>query len=293
MPWFKVDDTLHSHPKIRRAGLASMGLWVIAGSYSSQYVTEGFVPNWFVSGQKNGHKLAAVLVAAGLWFKAERDGEQGYQFHDWSHFQMSKAEVEADKAHNRERQRKFREKRREGQRNAVTNDVTNAVTNGGSNGTPTQPVPTLPNPTRPTDKELQEEVSSEGYLSNAREPEHRIEDEPRSKPVLPSTAALARRYTDKVLCDRAKVCGVVQAALDAKYTTQQIGPALDRLADGGMVVTPDTLRIEIDGKPMFATNGYAPKPSTTDQRVQAGLELVRQFAEQEAREERARLELEA
>lgn len=29
MPWFKVDDKIHSHPKARRAGLAAMGLSLI------------------------------------------------------------------------------------------------------------------------------------------------------------------------------------------------------------------------------------------------------------------------
>jgi hypothetical protein len=288
MPWFKVDDTLHSHPKTRRAGLAAMGLWVIAGSYSCQYVTEGFIPDWFVSGQKSGHKHAALIVAAGLWFRAERDGEPGYQFHDWDHFQMSKDEVEAQKAHNRERQRKFREKRREAQSNAVTNGVTNA----GSNGTPTLPVPTQPDPTLPTSKENQEEVGSESYVSNAHEPEHRVEDEPVSSPVLPSTAALAKRYTERVLCNRAKVCGIVQAALDVGYTHERIGPALDRLASAGQTISPDILRIEIDGKPNFPANGRAspPKQSTTDQRVASTLTLAQQYAEQERQD---RMEIEA
>ena len=293
MPWFKVDDTLHSHPKTRRAGLAAMGLWVIAGSYCSQYTTEGFVPNWFVSGQKNGHKIAAVIVASGLWEKATKDGEQGYLFHDWEHFQMTKEEVEADKAHNRERQRRYRAKQREGRRNAVSNGVTNAETNGGSNGPPTQPVPTQPNPTLPTDKELPTEVGSESYVSNTREPEHRVEDEPVSSPVLPSTAVLAKRYTERVLCNRAKVCGIVQAALDVGYTPDRIGPALDRLAAAGQTLSPDVLRIEIDGKTNFPNNnGRAspPKMATADQRVMAGLELAHRIAQQEEATERLEIE---
>jgi hypothetical protein len=58
-----------------------------------------------------------------------------------------------------------------------------------------------------------------------------------------------------------------------------------------MPVTADTLRIEITGK---ASNGRAsPKPSTTDQRVNQGLDLARKYAEREAAEELQRLEIEA
>lgn len=144
MPWFKVDDTLHSHPKPRRAGLAAMGLWSLAGSYASQYVTEGFIPEWFVSSWPSGRKYAAELVRAELWTPGERDGESGWWFHDWDHYQPSKDEVERDRESNRERQRRFREKRREAKRNAARNTVTNAVSNAVSNGTPTRPDPTRP-----------------------------------------------------------------------------------------------------------------------------------------------------
>lgn len=280
MPWFKVDDTLHSHPKTRRAGLAAMGLWVVAGSYCSQYVTEGFVPNWFVSGQRNGHKIAASIVAAGLWDKSSKDGEQGYQFHDWEHFQMTKDEVEADRAHNRERQRRHRAKQREGRRNAVTNAVTNAETNGGSNGPPTLPVPTQPDPTRPTDKE-QIEVKQESSVSNAREPEQHLS---RSFPA--NVVLIANRYTDKVkLSDRSKVCNVVDMALRNGYLSTKVEDALTRLADSGMAVTPDTLRIEIEGK--RAASRASP---TRHEENAAVVERIRQM---EAQQQNPFMEIEA
>lgn len=121
MPWFKVDDTLHGHPKHRKAGLAAVGLWTVAGSYCSQYATEGFVPVWFVTGWPQGRKLAARLVAAGLWEEGAKDGEPGWWFHDWAHYQMTKDEIERDRASARERQRKFREKRREARDAAISN----------------------------------------------------------------------------------------------------------------------------------------------------------------------------
>lgn len=122
MPWYKVDDGLHSHPKARRAGLAALGLWTVAGSWSAQHAQEGFVPNWFAAGWPNGRKRATELVAAGLWHAGERDGEAGWWFHDWEHFQPSRAEIERDREHNRERQKRFREKRRQARVKVTDND---------------------------------------------------------------------------------------------------------------------------------------------------------------------------
>lgn len=113
MPWFKVDDTLHSHPKPRKAGLAAIGLWSLAGSYAMNYKTDGFVPGWYVVGWPQGKRLSDTLVKAGLWEIGEKDGEPGWFFHDWSHYQPSSAEIEADREHARERQRKRRQKLRE------------------------------------------------------------------------------------------------------------------------------------------------------------------------------------
>lgn len=84
MPHFRVDDALHSHPKTQRAGDDAIGMWVRAGSFCMAYLTDGFVPEWWVKQQPNGTRKAKKLVAAGLWHGgAERDGEKGYQFHEW------------------------------------------------------------------------------------------------------------------------------------------------------------------------------------------------------------------
>ena len=44
MAWFKVDDKLHDHRKARRAGKAAIGVWVLAGSWAMDNLTDGFVP---------------------------------------------------------------------------------------------------------------------------------------------------------------------------------------------------------------------------------------------------------
>lgn len=88
--WFKVDDQLAFHPKVLRAGNAAMGLWVRAGSWSADKLTDGFVPNETVAALGARTTDAERLVKSGLW-----DAEPGgYRFHDWTVFQPSRQDVE-------------------------------------------------------------------------------------------------------------------------------------------------------------------------------------------------------
>lgn len=80
MVWFKVDDRFHSHPKTTAASLAAIGLWAVAGSWSSDHLTDGFVPDHQLPSLTRGATdLAGELVAAGLW----RRVRGGYRFHEW------------------------------------------------------------------------------------------------------------------------------------------------------------------------------------------------------------------
>jgi hypothetical protein len=100
VPHFRVDDALHSHPKAQRAGDDALGLWARAGSFCMAYLTDGFVPEWWVKQQPKGIAKAKKLVAAGLWHEGvERDGEKGWQFHEFTGpgRQDSRAEVEAER----------------------------------------------------------------------------------------------------------------------------------------------------------------------------------------------------
>ena len=107
MPWFKVDDTLAFHAKVLAAGNAAVGLWVRAGAWSMQTLSDGFVPT-HVARQLGTRAEAKRLVEAGLW--AEKD--EGYVFHEWTQRQPSRAQVHADREANAEKLRKWREKKR-------------------------------------------------------------------------------------------------------------------------------------------------------------------------------------
>jgi hypothetical protein len=85
MTWFKVDDTFHSHNKVRKVladDPAALALWVVAGSWSSSNLTDGLIPDhqlpWLYPA--GAEPLARKLVTAGLW----RRVRGGYQFHDWT-----------------------------------------------------------------------------------------------------------------------------------------------------------------------------------------------------------------
>ena len=110
MTFFNIDDQAHSHPKFRKAGLAAVGLWTMAGSWSQAHKQEGFVPDWFVISWPRGTKLATELVHAGLWDRGQRDALAGYQFHDWLDIHATADEIELQRQKSRERQRARRKR---------------------------------------------------------------------------------------------------------------------------------------------------------------------------------------
>jgi hypothetical protein len=99
--WFKVDDKLHEHKKVRRMGhdLAAVGLWTLCGSWAGGERTDGFVPasiprRW--TSPSRVSTLANKLVVVGMWEPAEVDGEQGWTFHDWEDYNPLEEDTSSD-----------------------------------------------------------------------------------------------------------------------------------------------------------------------------------------------------
>jgi hypothetical protein len=107
MPWFRVDDGFHSHPKTLSASLSARGLWVTAGSWSSAHLTNGVVRPQDLAALGGSPELAAELVSAGLWEK-RRGG--GWKFHQWECKNPTKEAVEKDRADAAKRQRRRRDR---------------------------------------------------------------------------------------------------------------------------------------------------------------------------------------
>ena len=91
MPWFKVDDSLYSHPKWVGASPAAKALWVTAGSWCASQRTDGHVPKHVLPVVGGKPKAAQELVDIGLW---SLNGN-GWVFHDWLEYQPAKADIEA------------------------------------------------------------------------------------------------------------------------------------------------------------------------------------------------------
>lgn len=162
MPWFKVDDHFHSHRKVKKCGLEVVGLWTVAGSYCMAHLTDGFVEEWFVKAWPRGMRLAATLVRHGLWVETEKDGEKGWQFHDWDKYQPTKQQVEAE----REKARKRKAQQRLSQ--AESQGESRRDIPGDSQGESRETPGTVPaRPTRPSFPSL---VDSEGEVTQVAAP---------------------------------------------------------------------------------------------------------------------------
>jgi hypothetical protein len=143
--WFKVDDGLHASAKSRRAGDA-MALWVMAGSWCADQLTDGWLPADMAPVlTRNWKKQSAKLVEVGLWKSEQRDGEQGWRFHDWEVYQPARLQVLAEREAAAERQRRARERAKQRRDEEAPSPVSHGVTDGVT--TPVSHGP--PDPTRP------------------------------------------------------------------------------------------------------------------------------------------------
>lgn len=143
MTWFKVDDSLGFHAKTIAAGNAAMGLWVRAGSWCSQQLTDGVIPRQ-VAATLGTAAQAKALVHAGLWLIHE----DGYCFHEWDRYQPSAAEARAEQA------KKHEKKAEAGRLGGIASGIarrkhegSNLEANGEANGKQNE-APTRPDPTR-------------------------------------------------------------------------------------------------------------------------------------------------
>jgi hypothetical protein len=142
MPWFKVDDHLHDHPKARKAGAEAMGLWVLAGSYAADNLTDGFVPEHTLSRwTRRGKALAQRLVAAGLWFTDTQDDEPGWRFHEWEQRQPMRAAKLAEREARAAAGRVGGQASGRSRREANTKQVASGVLEPPSRPDPTRPDP--------------------------------------------------------------------------------------------------------------------------------------------------------
>lgn len=103
MPWFRLEDNFHHHPKILKAGNAATGLWVRCGTYSAQYLTDGFILAETAHEHGKAREIDALLDSR-LWVEKE----DGFVMPDYLDYNPSKEQVLAERAAARDRQRRKR-----------------------------------------------------------------------------------------------------------------------------------------------------------------------------------------
>lgn len=110
MTWVKLDDKLHSNPKVLEAGHAAVGVYVCALSYCGDHSTDGVVPGfWLV--RHSTEELVSRLVELGFWEEIRKGahryitrdsgervdviaGADGYFIRDFLKINPTRAEVE-------------------------------------------------------------------------------------------------------------------------------------------------------------------------------------------------------
>lgn len=107
MPWFRLEDSFHSHPKVIAAGNEAIGLYVRCGTYAAQHLTDGFIPE-HVALLYGTPELADTLVRTKLW----RRTRGGWRMPDYLDYNPSADKVGQEREARAERQRRWREKSR-------------------------------------------------------------------------------------------------------------------------------------------------------------------------------------
>lgn len=103
MPWFRLDEAFHHHPKVRQAGNAPIGLWVRCGTWSAQYLTDGYITAE-VAHDFGSQREIDRLTNTGLWVT----NGAGFVIPDYLEYNPSAEQVRAERAKARERAQKRR-----------------------------------------------------------------------------------------------------------------------------------------------------------------------------------------
>ncbi len=129
MVWFKVDDSFWSHPKVLTLSGDALALWVRAGAYCGQQLTDGFVSLQALR-MLADRDAAVELANAGLWESVRG----GFQFHDWAEYQPTREHVIEERKKATERKRKSRQASQSASRTTSHRDRrgTDAVIGGGT-----------------------------------------------------------------------------------------------------------------------------------------------------------------
>lgn len=200
MVWFRVDDTLPFHRKVVAAGNSAMGLWVRAGAWSAQQLTDGFIPD-DVAATLGSQRQAEKLVQVGLW----RQVVGGYRFHAWEENgrQPTRNQIEIRRKNDAERKQAAREAKQAKNRDAAGQDgLSHAESAWNPSGVRAESA--LPDPAQPSPSSSY--VSQVSRVSDAHE-------RPTDHESLDEHDDLARRVALALSSDQAHARRVIRDVL--------------------------------------------------------------------------------
>ena len=141
MPWFRLDDSFHSHPKVIAAGNEAVGLFVRCGTYAAEHLTDGFISEDIAvlygasdtgsrrnPGTGKPETLAETLVRTKLW----RRTRGGWRMPDYLEYNPSAKAVGNERKNAAQRQKRRRE--------ALTSRRDSRSDNSVSHTAPTRPL---------------------------------------------------------------------------------------------------------------------------------------------------------
>ncbi|MFK0295404.1 mucin-2 [Streptomyces sp. NPDC090442] len=315
MPWFKIDDSSHTHPKFVRAGNAALGLWLRCGAYAAQHLTEGTVPG-VVAQMYGTAPQARKLIAVGLWHEHGHECPRcpqpvagDYVVHDYFEGGRNATRAQVDAARQGAADRKARSRTRANRGRIDDESAANRERNDGQS--PTNQPRNAP--------QFSTETAGQTGVSH-RDPVEGVTT-PQASPK-PSQSVTSYGSNQQASPDGPQIAEPVRPLVDAMTAagmsvSWELAPAewllLQALMERCGVATlvdhaggawqaartrPRSVRYFLPGWRSLPTTpttnapapGHGPnvvplraaRPSTTDQRVRDGLDLAARLRQQEA-----------
>ena len=318
MPWFALDDGFDTHPKVRKAGNAAVGLFVRLGVHATKHLTEGHLDGAIVRDYGTDATVRKLITVGMLHafghdcLRCEQPAEDGYVIHDYLDYNKSRAQIEAAREAARKRQNRGRESARQNrnERDSEPNLNGNSRGNGasfapnsrqnaprfedgtaGQNGTSRRDTHEgatgVPSPPLPSQPYGMADVGGDGAGSEA----------PEQRPDGPTPIEIdGFQLTDAM---RRWALQTFGPAVDIDHSTAQFvshyrstGTRRKSWPDAWQKWIRDDAKRTTDRAqptqgaflvPLPGGNTHTPsRPSTTDQRVRDGLALAARLRAQEA-----------
>lgn len=315
MAWFALDDGFDTHPKVRKAGNAAVGLFVRLGVHATKHLTEGHLDGDIVRAYGTAATIRKLTTVGMLHEHAHtcprcpQPAEGGYYIHDYLDYNKSREQIEAAREAARKRQQRGRDAARRDRNerdsdaklnsNSRQNDASSAPncdenaprfedrtagqrhmsrrdTHEGATGVPSPPLPSQPY--------VGVDVGGESAASEAFETERPDGLAPIDADAFTVTDGM-RRWAHR---------DGYAALVDIDHSTAQfvshyrstgtrrkswpdawqrwIRDDAKKAANRAARPTQGAFLVALDGQ-----GQSAPRPSTTDTRVQAALDLGRQM----------------